>query len=86
MLVAGNRDGLSANPRLGEVRDWLKTKRIAIPGTMTSAYLAFRLAMSDESNPSGECDVVVVPFDEIFEAVKSGKADVGLIIHEGQVT
>src|SRR6187401_3014081 len=86
MLVARNREGLSGNPRLGEVRDWLKTKRIAIPGKMTSAYLALRLAMSDETNPSGECETVVVPFDEIFDAVKSGRADVGLIIHEGQLT
>jgi 1,4-dihydroxy-6-naphthoate synthase len=46
---------------------------------MTSAYLALRLAI-------GGCDAVVVPFDEIFAAVKSGKADVGLIIHEGQLT
>ncbi len=86
MLVAPNRDGLSDNPRLGEVRDWLRTKRIAIPGLMTSAYLALRLAMRDDANPAGECDTVVVPFDEIFDAVKSGRADVGLIIHEGQLT
>jgi 1,4-dihydroxy-6-naphthoate synthase len=79
MLVAPNRDGLSDNPRFGEVRDWLKGKRIAIPGKMTSAYLALRLAI-------GDCDIVVVPFDQIFDAVKSGRADVGLIIHEGQLT
>src|SRR6266853_1098202 len=34
----------------------------------------------------GECETIVVPFDEIFDAVKSGRADVGLIIHEGQLT
>src|SRR6266853_1721570 len=79
MLVARNRDGLSDNPRFGEVRDWLRAKRIAIPGKMTSAYLALRLAI-------GECDTIVVPFDEIFSAVKSGRADAGLIIHEGQLT
>jgi 1,4-dihydroxy-6-naphthoate synthase len=86
MLVAANRDGLSDNPRLGEVRDWLKKKRIAIPGKMTSAWLALQLAMVDDSNPTGACDIIVVPFDEIFDAVKSGRADVGLIIHEGQLT
>ncbi len=86
MLVAQNRDGLSDNPRLGEVRDWLKTKRIAIPGKMTSAWLALQLAMVDDTNPGGACDIIVVPFDEIFDAVKSGRADVGLIIHEGQLT
>ena len=79
MLVAQNRDGLSENPRFGEVRDWLRGKRIAIPGKMTSAYLALQLAI-------GECETIVVPFDEIFAAVKSGRADVGLIIHEGQLT
>jgi 1,4-dihydroxy-6-naphthoate synthase len=79
MLVAPDRAGLSDNPRFGEVRDWLRAKRIAIPGTMTSAYLALRLAI-------GDCETVVVPFDQIFDAVKSGRADVGLIIHEGQLT
>ena len=79
MLVAPNRDGLGENPRFGEVRDWLRGKRIAIPGKMTSAYLALQLAI-------GACETVVVPFDEIFAAVKGGRADVGLIIHEGQLT
>ncbi|HYR59348.1 MAG TPA: MqnA/MqnD/SBP family protein, partial [Chthoniobacteraceae bacterium] len=45
----------------------------------TSAYLALCLAI-------GECETIVVPFDEIFSAVKSGRADAGLIIHEGQLT
>jgi len=79
LLVAKSRDGLGDNPRLGEVRDWLRPKKIAIPGKMTSAWLALRLAM-------GDCDTVVVPFDQIFAAVKAGDADVGLIIHEGQLT
>ncbi len=79
LLVAKNRAGLPDNPRLGEVREWLLQRRIAVPGTMTSAYLALRLAI-------GDCDTVVVPFDEIFDAVKNGQADVGLIIHEGQLT
>jgi 1,4-dihydroxy-6-naphthoate synthase len=46
---------------------------------MTSAWLALQLAI-------GACETIVVPFDEIFAAVKSGRADVGLIIHEGQLT
>ena len=79
MFVARDREGLGENPRMGEVRDWLRTKRIAVPGRMTSAFLAMQLAI-------GECETVVVPFDEIFDAVKSGRADVGLIIHEGQLT
>ncbi len=61
------------------VRAWLRGKKIAVPGKMTSAYLALQLY-------AGEFDHVVVPFDEIFEFVSAGKADAGLIIHEGQLT
>lgn len=57
----------------------LKTKKIAIPGTMTSAYLALRLAI-------GDFEYEVVPFDEILDVVEAGKFDAGLIIHEGQLT
>ena len=56
-----------------------KTKKIAIPGLGTSAYLALRLAW-------GDVNVEVIPFDEIMPRVISGEFDVGLIIHEGQVT
>jgi 1,4-dihydroxy-6-naphthoate synthase len=62
-----------------DVREWLGQQRIAIPGKMTSAYLALQLYL-------GDFDHVVVPFDQIFDAVKNGKADAGLIIHEGQLT
>ena len=57
--------------------------RIAVPGTMTSAFLALQLWLG---KPAREFNYVVVPFDEIFKAVRSGMADVGLIIHEGQLT
>jgi len=60
-------------------REFLNGKKIAVPGEMTSAFLALQLFL-------GKCDYVVVPFDEIFDAVKSGRADAGLIIHEGQLT
>ena len=56
-----------------------KSRTIAVPGLDTSAYLALRLAW-------GEVDVEVVPFDEILPSVAAGKYDVGLIIHEGQLT
>jgi len=62
-----------------EIRSWLRERLIAIPGTMTSAFLALRLYLGDFKH-------VVVPFDQIFEAVSNGKADAGLIIHEGQLT
>ncbi len=61
------------------IREWLPTKTIAIPGLKTSAYLALRLF-------APEVHIVTIPFDEIFDAVKAGEADVGLIIHEGQIT
>ena len=62
-----------------ERRDFLNGKKIAVPGRMTSAFLALQLF-------AGEFDHVVVPFDQIFDEVKTGRADAGLIIHEGQLT
>jgi 1,4-dihydroxy-6-naphthoate synthase len=58
-------------------------KRIAVPGTMTSAFLALQLWLG---KPAREFEFVVVPFDRIFQSVREGQADVGLIIHEGQLT
>ena len=60
-------------------REFLNSKKIAVPGEMTSAFLALQLFL-------GKFDYVVLRFDEIFDAVKSGHADAGLIIHEGQLT
>jgi len=59
--------------------DEAKTRTIAVPGLGTSAYLALRLAW-------GDVRVAVVPFDEILPAVVRGEYDLGLIIHEGQIT
>lgn len=61
----------------------LAAKKIAVPGTMTSAFLGLQLWIGKAAR---ELNYVVVPFDQIFQAVKSGQADVGLIIHEGQLT
>jgi len=58
-------------------------KKIAVPGTMTSAFLALQLWLG---KPAKELNYVVVPFDQIFAAVKNGVAEIGLIIHEGQLT
>lgn len=65
--------------------DDLRGKTIAVPGTLTSAYLALRLCLDTDF------DYVVVPFDEIIAAVVIGQwqgaeLDAGLIIHEGQLT
>jgi len=64
-------------------REEIAKKKIAVPGTMTSAFLALQLWLGRSAR---EFDHLVVPFDRIFEAVRSGRADVGLIIHEGQLT
>jgi len=57
----------------------VKGSRIAIPGELTTAYLALRLYEPD-------FDFVVVPFDQIQQAVLDGTAEAGLLIHEGQLT
>ena len=66
-------------------------KKIAVPGTMTSAFLALQLWLGCEKTSNIEhrtpnFEFIVLPFDQIFQAVRSGQADVGLIIHEGQLT
>jgi 1,4-dihydroxy-6-naphthoate synthase len=58
-------------------------KKIAVPGTMTSAFLALQLWLG---KPAKDLNYVVVPFDQIFRAVRTGAAEIGLIIHEGQLT
>ena len=58
----------------------LPSRTIAIPGTLTSAYLALRLFVGSE------IAFRVVPFDRILDEVAEGRADAGLVIHEGQLT
>jgi len=62
-----------------DVREWLRSCVIAVPGRMTSAFLALQLYLGDFKH-------IVIPFDQIFDAIKDGRADAGLIIHEGQLT
>jgi 1,4-dihydroxy-6-naphthoate synthase len=57
----------------------LRTMTIAVPGLMTTAYLALRLC-------AGDVKTVVVPFDQIMDAVERKDVDAGLLIHEGQLT
>ncbi len=57
----------------------IKGKRVAVPGTLTTAYLALRLFEPD-------FEAVVTPFDKILDAVAEQSADLGLVIHEGQLT
>jgi 1,4-dihydroxy-6-naphthoate synthase len=79
MVVTAGSEGPGAEVSDDEIRAWLRNRTIAIPGRMTSAYLSLQLYL-------GEFDHIVVPFDQIFDAVKNGKAAAGLIIHEGQLT
>ena len=60
--------------------DQLKGKRIAVPGELTTAFLSLKLLLGDTF------EYEVHPFDEILNIVEQGKADAGLIIHEGQLT
>jgi 1,4-dihydroxy-6-naphthoate synthase len=64
-------------------REEIARKKIAVPGKMTSAFLALQLWLG---KPATDFDCAVVPFDQIFAAVRSGAAEIGLIIHEGQLT
>jgi 1,4-dihydroxy-6-naphthoate synthase len=70
---------VSAEPAPVDVRLALPGRRVAVPGLLTTAYLALKLYQPD-------CTMVVVPFDQIEDAVHRGDVDVGLLIHEGQLT
>ncbi|HJR61483.1 MAG TPA: MqnA/MqnD/SBP family protein [Vicinamibacterales bacterium] len=75
----GDNYGPIVVSRTGDGPREVKGSRIAIPGTLTTAYLTLRLYEPD-------FEYVVVPFDQIQQAVIDGKADAGLLIHEGQLT
>ena len=79
IVVTTAKHSLLAGKGDVDAREWLSDRVIAVPGRMTSAYLALQLYL-------GDFEYVVAPFDQIFDAVKSGRADAGLIIHEGQLT
>ena len=83
LMASGSSIGDGYGPMLVSTRPMdledLKGKKIAIPGTMTSAYLALKLIQPDFIP-------VVVPFDKILDAVREKSAEAGLIIHEAQLT
>jgi 1,4-dihydroxy-6-naphthoate synthase len=70
---------VSLRPRRDDPRAALRGLRVGVPGTLTTAYLALRLYQPDLVE-------VVIPFDRIEDAVHRGEVDVGLLIHEGQLT
>lgn len=76
----GDRYGPMVVARRPLTIEQLKTARIAVPGTLTTAFLTLRLLLPDGFTYE------VMPFDEILNAVAEGRFDAGLIIHEGQLT
>jgi 1,4-dihydroxy-6-naphthoate synthase len=70
---------VSLRPRPDDPRQALRRSRVAVPGRLTTAYLGLKLYQPDFVE-------VVVPFDQIEDAVLRGEVDAGLLIHEGQLT
>ncbi len=83
LLSHGASMGDNYGPMIIARQPWqpadLRGKRVAVPGTLTTAVLVMRLW-----DPT--LDHIAIPFDQIMDAVRAGTADAGLIIHEGQVT
>ena len=83
LMASGSSIGDGYGPMIVSSRpmevEELKGKRIAIPGKMTTAYLACKLFQPD-------FEAVVTPFDKITDAVRERSVDAGLIIHEAQLT
>lgn len=63
----------------------LSGKRIAVPSERSTAYLLFRL-WAAQNVPGGVGEIVVMPFDQIMPAVRDGRIDAGLVIHEARFT
>jgi 1,4-dihydroxy-6-naphthoate synthase len=70
---------VSTEPAPTDVRSALTRRRVAVPGTLTTANLALQLFQPD-------CTTVVMPFDQIEDAIHRREVDVGVLIHEGQLT
>jgi 1,4-dihydroxy-6-naphthoate synthase len=86
LMSSGSSMGDGYGPRLvsrepvpADPREALRGQRVAVPGLFTTAFLALKLYQPT-------IDPVVMPFDQIEEAVHRGDVGVGLLIHEGQLT
>ncbi|HEX6433420.1 MAG TPA: MqnA/MqnD/SBP family protein [Gemmatimonadales bacterium] len=86
LLNSGSSMGDGYGPRLvstspcpADPRSALRGRRVAVPGNLTTAYLALQLYQPG-------CVTEVVPFDQIEEVVQRGEFELGLLIHEGQLT
>lgn len=84
VCACGASMGDNYGPMVVSREDWslddLRGKKIAVPGTYTSAFLALKLLLGDDF------EYEVHPFDDILNVVERGQTDAGLIIHEGQLT
>ena len=83
LMASGSSIGDGYGPMLVALKplevDEVRGKRIAIPGKLTTSYLTLKIMEPD-------FEAVVVPFDKILDAVQEGVAEIGLIIHEAQLT
>jgi len=83
LMASGSSIGDGYGPMIIASRpmepDEIKGKRVAVPGTLTTAYLTCKLFQPD-------FEAVVTPFDKITDAVRERSVDCGLVIHEGQLT
>jgi 1,4-dihydroxy-6-naphthoate synthase len=86
LLASGSSMGDGYGPRLvapgppaGDPREAIRGRRVGVPGRLTTAYLALRLFQPD-------LEAVELPFDRIEDAVRDRDVEVGLLIHEGQLT
>jgi 1,4-dihydroxy-6-naphthoate synthase len=86
LLSSGSSMGDGYGPRIvarspapADPRTALHGRRVAVPGLRTTAYLALKLYQPD-------LEPLVVPFDQVGDAVTCGAADAALVIHEGQIT
>ena len=83
LLSSGGSVGEGYGPMIVSSKDYtveqIKTKKIAVPGTLTTAYLVLKLF-------APEIQTEVVPFDQIIPQILEGRYEAGLIIHEGQLT
>jgi 1,4-dihydroxy-6-naphthoate synthase len=83
LMASGSSVGDGYGPMLVSARPLtvaeVKGKKVAVPGKLTTAYLALRLCEPD-------FEAVIVPFDQILDAVNDHTVDLGLVIHEAQLT
>ncbi|MDP5275130.1 1,4-dihydroxy-6-naphthoate synthase [Chengkuizengella axinellae] len=79
LLLTNNKGIITQDP------DSLSGKRVAVPSEKSTAYLLFRL-WAAQNVASGVGEIIVMPFHEIMPAVRDGKVDAGLVIHEARFT